>query len=100
MNFEHAARGESAEEGLPDASAVHSRLARERHRLADAGERAADCDLIADLADLTGARLGADVYDPFRVAHALEDPTDARETVRVAADHDRECRVDGANLAS
>ena len=54
MDLEHAARGEAAEQCLPDAGRVDTSFLREREGFADAGERAANRHLIADLADLAG----------------------------------------------
>src|SRR5436190_22430874 len=100
VHFEDAARGDSAEERLPHACAVDSCLAGERHRLADAGQRAADRDLIADLAQLTRAWLAADVDDPLWISHALEDRPHTGKRGGITADHDRERRVDRADLAA
>ena len=49
---------------------------------ADRGNRAAEHHLVAQLADLSGARL-ADVDDLFRVAHHVEDRLDGEEVRRV-----------------
>ena len=87
MDLEHPARREAAEKSLAHARRVDARLACERERLADAGERAPDRDLIADLADLSRARL-ADVDDSFGIAHAAEHRPHAGEDRLVATHHD------------
>ena len=71
VHFEHAAGGEPAEQRGADFGRIDAGLARERERFADRGERAADHELIARLADLPGAGL-ADVDDAFGVPHRLE----------------------------
>src|SRR5207248_2548976 len=82
-----------------DSRAVDARLASEGERFTHAGQRAADRDLVANLADLPGARI-ADVDDPFRIPHAGENRLDALECRRLAADHDRQRGIDRADLAA
>ena len=55
VDVQNLAGGESAEQRVPDERDIHVRLARQRERFADRGERAANHHLIADLADLTRA---------------------------------------------
>ena len=99
VHFEHAALGEAAEQRLANLRGVHARLARERQRFGDDGQRAADDHLVAQLAQLPGARL-ADVDDLLRVPHDVEDRLDGGERRGVAADHDRQRAVDGADVAA
>ena len=99
MDFEHAARRKAAQQRGADLCGIDAALARQCERLADGGQRAADDELIARLADLAGAGL-ADVDDPLRIAHRFEDRPHRLDRSRVAADHDRERAVDGADLAA
>ena len=74
----HAARRKAAEQRGPHFRRVDAGLPRERKRFADRGQRAADHELIAGLADLTGTGL-ADMDDALGVAHRLEDGPHARQ---------------------
>src|SRR5205807_5497983 len=87
VNFEDAARREAAEQRLAHPRGVDTGFLRERERLADAGQRAADRDLFADLADLPGAGT-ADVDDALLVAHHVEDRFHAMKHSLLAAHHD------------
>jgi hypothetical protein len=100
VHLEDAARREAAEQRLPDERRIDASFARKRHRFAHAGQRAADRHLIADLAHLARARLGAHVHDPLGIAHALEHRPHLRKRGHIAADHDRERRVDRADLTA
>src|SRR5262245_57998247 len=72
VHLEHAAGGEPTEQGLTHASQIDAGLPRDRERLADTRERAANRNLIANLAGLTRPRLGSNVNDSLGVAHTLE----------------------------
>ena len=70
---------EPAEQRLAHFAGVDAGLARQRERFGDDGERAADHHLVADLAQLTGARL-ADVDDLLGIAHRRRGSASRRRT--------------------
>src|SRR4051812_25990407 len=99
MDLEHAAGGEAAKERLAHLRGIDAGLSRERERLGNNRERAADDHLVADLAELPRARF-ADPDDTLGITHRLEDRPDPRERVRVAAGHNRQRGVDRTDLAA
>ena len=99
VDLEHAAGGEPAHQRLAHLGRIDAGLARDGERLAHRRQRAADADLVAGLAHLAGAG-GADVHDALGVADGIEHRAHALERRRVAADHDRQRAVDGADLAA
>ena len=100
VHFEHAALGEAAEQRFANFARVDAGLARERERFGDDGQRAADHHLVAQLAQLTRTRL-ADVHDLLGIPHHVEDAASRHANACcVAADHDRERAVDGADVAA
>jgi AsmA-like C-terminal region len=99
VDLEHAARRESAEQRVAHLRRVDAGLPRQRERLADGDQRAADHHLVAHLADLPGARV-ADADDAFGIPHGVQDRLHRREGAGVAANHDRQRAAHRADLAA
>ena len=97
MDFEHARRGEAAEQRLAHLGRIGARLFREDQRLGGGLDVQRDDDLVGDLGDLAVADR-ADVGDVL--AHQLEQRADALERGGLATAHDRQRGVLGADLAA
>ncbi len=99
VHLEHPAGCKPAEQRLSDPRRVDVSFSRKREGFTHRRQCAADHHLIADLADLT--RTGRpDSDDTIGVAHGVQDWFDLGEGGRIAADHDREGRIDRADLSA
>ena len=84
---------------LRTAAGSTPRPARQRERLRHARDGGAEHDLVAGLRDLPRPRC-ADVRDALRVPHRGQDRAHVLQHLGVAAHHDRQRPVDGADLAA
>src|SRR3984885_1476095 len=97
VHLKDAGRSESSHQRLPHTGGIGASLGGENQRLADRLDRQGDNDLVRDLGRLSVA-VAADKRDVL--AHEREDRLDLLEGRLGPADHNRETRRLGADLAA